>query len=311
MVRTMKHSPIDELYYELFGEYPNKAGTALERLATIAYNEICAQRTMIDQHLKGSYSDTNYQLDGLAERDGQKEMIEAKDYSLANNKVGRDDIQKLAGALIDLDNIQRGVFASATDYTQPAIDYATASEKMPGGKPISLYQVRNSTELDEQGRVKIIHVECLAYSLEFEIGTYKPIFTKNGRDQILKDYPVGLNIAYRISEFTDADGNVVKTIEELSEQTNTEFSMQSDVDTLKGSWDVKGLYVRLPNGKLYEIARVDYEIPVCIIKDNFDITRDGTPCLLVKSQDGAVNTLLTDEQLRKYHFTAGGVVERH
>lgn len=307
----MKYSPIDDLYNELFGEYPNKAGTALERLATIAYNEICAQRTMIDQHVKGSYSNTNYQLDGLAERDGQNEMIEAKDYSLANGKVGRDDIQKLAGALNDLDSIQRGVFASATDYTQPAIDYAAVSEEMPGGKPITLYQVRNSTELDEHGRVKIIHVECNVCYLEFERGTYKPFFTKSGHDKILNDYPHGTEIACHISEFTDANGNIVKTIEELSKQTNMEFSMQSDVDTLKGSWDVKGLYIRFPNGKLYEIARVDYEIPKCILKDSFDITRDGTPCLLVKSQDGSVNTLLTDEQLRKYHFTDGGKVEKY
>ena len=44
----MKHSPIDDLYNELFGEYPQKAGTALERLATIAYNVICAQTTRND-----------------------------------------------------------------------------------------------------------------------------------------------------------------------------------------------------------------------------------------------------------------------
>lgn len=278
----MKHSPIDELYNELFGEFPNKAGTALERLATIAYNEICAQRTMVDQRLKGTYSDTSYQLDGLAERDGHNEMIEAKDYSLADDKVGRDDIQKLAGALIDLDSIHGGVFASATDYTQPAIDYAEASERMPGGKHIDLYQVRNSTELDEQGRVKTIHVEYQAYYLEFDKGTYKPVFTKNGKDGILRDYPNGTNIAYHIAEFTDADGKVAKTIEELSRQTNKELSMHSDIDSLKGSWDVKGLYIRFPNGKLYEMARVDYEIPVCVLKDNFDITRDGTPCLLIK-----------------------------
>lgn len=307
----MKHSPIDDLYKELFGEYPNKAGTALERLWTIAYNEICAQRTMIDQHLKGSYSDTNYQLDGLAERDGHKEMIEAKDYSLANNKVGRDDIQKLAGALIDLDNIQRGIFASATDYTQPAIDYADTSKNMPGGKPISLFQVRNSTELDEQGRVKIIHVELHACYLEFEKGAYKPIFTKSGLDKILKDYPSGAKMAYRIAEFTDANGNVVKTIEELSRQTNMELSILSDDDTFKGSWDVKGLYIRFPNGKLYEITSVDYEIPVCKLIESFDITRDGTPCLLIKSLDGTVNTLLTDEQLKRYHFTDDGRVEKY
>lgn len=35
ITNNMKHSPIDDLYNELFGEYPQKAGTALERLATM------------------------------------------------------------------------------------------------------------------------------------------------------------------------------------------------------------------------------------------------------------------------------------
>lgn len=72
-------------------------------------------------------------------------MLEAKYYSILGEKVGRDDIQKLNGALVDLDAFHRGVFVSATDYTKPAIEYAMASEKMPHGKPIDLYQVRNST----------------------------------------------------------------------------------------------------------------------------------------------------------------------
>ena len=306
----MKHSPIDDLYYELFGEYPQKAGTALERLATIAYNEICAQSTMVDQHIKGTYSGTDYQLDGLAVRNGRQEMIEAKDYSISGEKVGRDDIQKLNGALVDLDAVHRGVFASATDYTKPAVEYAMASEKMPHSKPIDLYQVRNSTELDEEGRIKVIHVEINAFWLDFDTGIYKPIFTKNGRDSILHDYPKGAELAYTLSEFTDQEGNVKKTIAELSSTTNKEVKMDADQKVVEGVWDLQGLYVRFPNGKYYEIARLEYSIPIAVCKESFDITREGKACLLVKSQDGVINTLLTDEQLKQYHFKDDGTVEK-
>ena len=306
----MKHSPIDDLYNEIFGEYPQKAGTALERLATIAYNEIRAQRTKVDQHLKGTYSGTDYQLDGLAVRDGQQEMIEAKDYSISGEKVGRDDIQKLNGALVDLASVHRGVFASATDYTKPSVEYAKASEKMPLGKPIDLYQVRNSTELDEKGRIKVIHVEINAFCLDFEKGKYKPIFTKNGKKEILNDYPTGARVAYKLSEFFDIDGNVKVTIAELTSQTNKEVTMDATQKAVEGSWNLNGLYVRFPNGKFYEIDRVDYQIPILVIKESFDITRNGKTCLLVKSQDGVIDTLLTDEQLRQYHFEDDGTVEK-
>lgn len=306
----MKHSPIDDLYKEIFGEYPQKVGTALERLATIAYNEIRAQRTKVDQHLKGTYSGTDYQLDGLAVRDGHQEMIEAKDYSISGEKVGRDDIQKLNGALVDLESIHRGVFASATEYTKPAVEYAKASEKMPQGKPIDLYQVRNSTELDEKGRIKVIHFEINAFCLDFGKGKYSPIFTKDGRDNILRDYPECDELTYTLSEFTDLEGNVIKTIAELTSQTNKEVKMDVDQKLVEGNWDLKGLYVRFPNGNYYEIARIEYHIPIFVIKESFDIKRDGKPCLLVKSEDGSINTLLTDEQLRQYHFEDDGTVEK-
>ena len=306
----MKHSPIDDLYNELFGEYPQKAGIALERLATIAYNEICAQRTMVDQHIKGTYSGTDYQLDGLAVRNGQKEMIEAKDYSISGEKVGRDDIQKLNGALVDLDAVHRGVFASATDYTKPAVEYAMASMIMPHSKPIDLYQVRNSTELDVKGRIKVIHIDITTFWLDFDKGKYKPIFTKNGRDCILRDFPKNTELAYTLSEFTDKEGNVKKTIAELSSTTNKEVKMDAEQKVVEGIWDLQELYVRFPNGKYYEIARVEYSIPISVCKESFDITREGKACLLVKSQDGAINTLLTDKQLKQYRFKDDGSVEK-
>ena len=306
----MKHSPIDNLYNDIFGEYPQKAGTALERLATIAYNEICAQCTKVDQHMKGSYSGTDYQLDGLAVKGGVQEMIEAKDYSISGEKVGRDDIQKLNGALADLESVQRGVFASATDYTKPAVEYAKASEKMSQGKPIDLFQVRNSTEVDEKGRIKVIHVVLKAYWLDFDKGKYKLIFTRNGRDNILRDYPEGSEIAYMLSEFTDVEGNVEKKIGELISQTNKEVKMDDNQKEVEGNWDLKGLYIRFPNGNYYEIDHIEYHISISVVEESFDITKDGKACLLVKSQDGSINTLLTDEQLRKYHFKEDGTVEK-
>ena len=124
----MKKSPIDNLFNELYGYYPKKAGTAYELLVAGALKIITGENIKYDQHLKGNYSETDYQLDGL--NVNQNQMIEAKDYSISNSKVGRDDIQKLQGALSDL-NVDKGLFASATDYTKPAKKYSDGTIKNP------------------------------------------------------------------------------------------------------------------------------------------------------------------------------------
>ena len=80
-------------------------------------------------------------------------MVEVKDYTIDKRKVGRSDLQKLQGALTDLD-FEKGVFVSATDYTKPAKKYSDGAEINPLQKEIDLFHIRPSTELDEKGRVK-------------------------------------------------------------------------------------------------------------------------------------------------------------
>ena len=40
-------------------------------------------------------------------------MVESKDYTIDDRKVGRPDLQKLQGALTDLPQIKDGIFTSA------------------------------------------------------------------------------------------------------------------------------------------------------------------------------------------------------
>lgn len=69
-------------------------------LVAAAFKIVTGQQLKYDQHLRGEYSETDYQIDGL-NLDEQK-AIEAKDYTIDNRKVGRPDLQKLQGALSDL-----------------------------------------------------------------------------------------------------------------------------------------------------------------------------------------------------------------
>jgi hypothetical protein len=306
----MGHSQIDELYFKIFGKYPTKAGVALEQLSTIAYMEVYAEHAKVDQRLIGNYSGTEYQLDGLAEKNGQLEMIEAKDYSISGSKVGRGDIQKLAGALPDLDTINGGVFASATDYTLPAKDYANASANMPGCKPIKLYNVRNSSESDEEGRIKIIHVEFHIAEPDCIHGHYSPVFTADSIAKLNSDFPKGLQ-AYRLEAFKDKYGNIKTDIATLTAGLSNDVDLTNEQQTvLNGTWNLHGLFVTFPNGKQYELEKIDYEIPIHRVRTSFEVKADGTPCLLIQSLDGSTNKLLTDKQLKRYCIQPDGSITK-
>jgi hypothetical protein len=140
-------SPIDDLYKMIFGSAPTKPRTAFERLAAIA-TYVTEENGDVthDAALKGAYSNSRYQIDVLHQRAETKTMGEAKDYTDRGGKVGRPDLQKLAGALRDLPDVAKGVFWSATDYTKPARQYAEAAKDI-AGKEILLRGLRGSTDL--------------------------------------------------------------------------------------------------------------------------------------------------------------------
>lgn len=305
----MKHSPVDELYYKLFGEYPTKAGTALERLATIAYTEVKANKSAVDQRLKGTYSDSTYQIDGLAETDDGQEMIEAKDYTIRNDKVGRDDIQKLSGALSDLDNISKGVFVSATDYTKPAKQYAESTPQMPNAKPIDLYDIRPSTELDEKGRIKKICFQINIVAPDFKRGTYNTIFTKQGYDDLQNDNLLGKPIPMRFENFYDINNNIVVTFQQLTCEVSKKLDLKSNDSHISGTWETPNLYIPI-NGKMYALEKIDYKIPISRDTEEFTIENNGNPCLLIRSLDGNIDKLLTDKELKKYKFNDDGSVTK-
>lgn len=305
----MKHSPVDELYYKLFGEYPTKAGTALERLATIAYTEVKANKSAVDQRLKGTYSKSKYQIDGLAETDDGQEMIEAKDYTIRNDKVGRDDIQKLSGALSDLENISKGVFASATDYTKPAKQYAESTPQMPNAKPIELYDIRPSTELYEKGRVKKICVKMHIVNPVFEKGTYIPVFTKKGYDKLQKDNLLGKPIEMLFGNFYDINNNIVVTFTQLTAEVSKKLDLNSNDSQISGTWELPHLFIPI-NKQMYELEKINYKIPISREIEEFYIENEGEPCLLIRSLDRSIDKLLTDKDLKKYKFNDDGSVTK-
>lgn len=287
-----KKSPIDELFYSLMGYYPSKEGKAYEIISTAILGLIESKDVAHNQYLIGE-SESKYQLDGLI--DGNI-MLEAKDYTKRGNKVGRDDLQKLQGALTDLSQIKKGYFTSATDYTKPAQKYAKGSATNPCQKEIVPIELRPSTLEDEKERIKEIIVNIIAVSPIFHMGKYEIVFLDNEKLNI-RNYLSDLNerkISLQINCFYNSNGEVIETMEHLSKNQFPKFPM--DATEVDGIFNISA-YVKV-HERLFAIKGIKYHIPIQRTKETFTIKSNGNATMLVKSDNLGVNKLITDTDMR-------------
>lgn len=295
----MKKSPIDNLFFELYGYYPNKAGTAYELIVAAALKIVTGESFKYDQRLIGNYSETNYQIDVLNE--DKKQITEAKDYTIRNKKVGRSDIQKLQGALSDLD-IKKGLFASATDYTKPSRKYSDSSTINPLQKEIELYHIRPSTKSDEKGRIVKFVIDIVMVIADFDNGDMQFIFTDSTIESFKKLKLIGKNSNIIVDKFYTKEGKFDCLVEEFIEK-NQPISKIDDKFGV-GCWLLHDKYI-LYEENLYELKGVTYKIPYKKQASTFSIDVQGEPKILVKSEDGKINKLLTDSEFKKLTFKEG------
>lgn len=300
---SYEKSSIDDFFHGIYGFYPEKAGQAYELLVNAALKIINKDSELkYNQFRDGIYSQQKYQLDGIKD---DKESIEAKDYTIRNEKEGRPDVQKQEGGLIDLP-YEGGIFASATGYTRNAKKYAEGTYKNPNGKPIDLYDIRPSTEEDEEGRIKTIIVNINSIYLDFNNWTVTPIFTKESREELLNQF--GENrIPIMMAAIYNSDKSIFITVKDWTNSLNSLINFEDNNDVLIGETDFSNKYILIQDA-LYGISKIRYQIPIRRDSQELRIEQDGNACLLVKNSDGTTNTLLTDVQLKNINFVEGRIL---
>lgn len=298
----MKKSPIDDLFFELYGYYPPKAGQAYEMIVAAAFKLLLDKEVEYDQRLRGEFSETVYQLDGVIDEEDKK-MVEAKDYTIDKRKVGRGDLQKLQGALTDLP-VKSGVFASATNFTKPASKYAKSAERNPLNKEIELFDIRPSTEEDEKGRIKKIIINMSMHIADYERGKYQPIFTKKGRNKAEESGLANKQVEMRLENFYNENGDIILTLYELT-KNNPPGTTWEENFIAKGCWIINGFFEI--EDELYEIKGLEYEVPYSVGKQELVIEGGGNPKIYIKSHSGSIDKLITDEDLKKVIFEDGKV----
>jgi hypothetical protein len=295
---SYEKSPIDDFFFSLYGFYPTKAGQAYELLVNAALKLIEEKKEVsYDQYVKGKYSDQVFQIDGII---GEK-SIEAKDHTIKNEKVKRPEVQNQEGGLIDLP-FSEGIFASATGYTRNARKYANGTTINPTAKRIDLYNIRPSTIEDENGRVKTAILEFIITSLDFMAAKFEPLFTKEGYANMGKLYPKG-KVSLKTDAIYNDDGSVFVTMGDWTKSLNYEYTLDDGKKEIVGEAKFKEKYLKI-NEHLIEIQGISYIVPIQIQKSTkrIEIQQNGNTCLYVKKEDGTVDTLLTDIQMKKVVF---------
>jgi Restriction endonuclease len=303
-------SPIDKLFLEIFGYKPKKDGTAYEMLACIAEKILFEGRIVHDRKIRGQFSKTLYQIDVLSENQSDVSMGEAKDYTIQGKPVGRGDLQKLGGALPDIDKVSKGRFYSATGYTEPAKKYAKASGSFSGGKGIELYEFRPSTELDEMGTIKTIRINMKLIAPHPREASWTPHVTDEAKENcraFLREGERELNFKMELEILYDKEGAEKLKLLALTGRGYGEVNI--DTRCAHGCFLLENHYIYL-NQLLVELRGLEYKVPYTEIEQILEINFDSKARFVVKNQSGEVLRFISDAELRTYEFDSDGNLKK-
>jgi hypothetical protein len=302
-------SPIEIFFENIFGYLPSKRGAAYERLAAIALHLFAGGNVKHDVRLRGAFSQSLYQLDILHATGNSKTVGEAKDFSLGDGKVGRGDLQKLGGALPELKGIDKGVVFSATGYTSPAKRYAGHAENI-SGKPISLFELRPSTERDEQRFIKTLVIRITAIIPLLDQAKWLPHLTTEGSTRLAslqKSDEDSVKFQVDLYCFCDAQGNEILSLRDLTSRGYGDINR--DTNKSHGCFLLENHFIDV-EGVLVEINGLEYEVPYSYDTSEIIITDDSEHPLALKNGEGKVLKILTDKKLREYSFDEDGNLKK-
>lgn len=302
-------SSIDKLFYEVFGYAPVKKGEAYERLAAIVLHILDGGDVKHDDRLRGALSDTLYQIDVYSGSGAGLSMGEAKDYTAQGKKVGRGDLQKLGGALPDIKEVDSGKFFSATGYTLPARKYANSSEGIVG-KPIELYELRPSIELDEDNFISTLVIEGIIHGPDRANIEITPHFTEKGKEvlrSLLKEGENSFSYRTQLQGFYDGQGVEILSLFEIT--SNGYGDIHDETGMSYGCYILEGAYIKV-NGLLAEIYGVEYKVPYRTDRFQTKITDDRELRLTVLNSEGSIIAGIPDDGLRAYEFDDNGFVKK-
>jgi hypothetical protein len=295
-------SPVDLFFEEIFGFQPAKKGTAYEMLTAAVIKIISSDRSVFhDLRIRGEESGVLHQIDVVRKDNQRDDLIECKDHSDKGKKVGIGEVGKFMITLADI-TANSGAFFSATDFTEPARRFASASEKL-SGKPTELFHMRQSVEEDERGRIKKIVFNIYTTTPEYEESKFCPLFTARSLEKI-NSVCKSTEITMEIDQIYDSIGNVISTIRDITSINPCRYGQEE----VSGSYLTPGGHIKYAD-MLLEIHGISFKITCVNEHIQTIIEATGSPRILIKSESGSINKLITEEQLKRIQFSDDGSVQ--
>lgn len=304
-----KHNNMDDFFEQFFGFKPAKRGAGYELLVGAVLKILNEAQDVTHNVVKtGKYSDDKYQMDALVENKVTSIFVECKDNTEKNKPTPRGDIQKLAGALNNLD-VNAGILASATGFTKPTIQYAQSTKVNPNAKEIELFLIRPSVDEDTEGLMMSICVSLALQTIDHDNSRVFPIMDKDRVQDILKrnNYKIGDTVEVQTSCLLKADGTLYKNISEIANSGT--FNKPDEDGVCRGNYTFpEEVFVSLCN-ELIEVERLEYEIRYKVTNIPEFVKIEDKAILKIKSGDGQIDRIISEKQLKGIVFKDDGTIE--
>lgn len=106
--------------------------------------------------------------------------------------------------------------------------------------------------------------------------------------------------------FYDFQGNEKISLDKIFQDLNDMVKDDSSQIMLSGVYPLDDYFVKYKN-KLYAITGLAYKVPILRGRMTSEI-KGGKPVLLVKSDDGRYDKILSDDELKSIRFEDGKVI---
>ena len=168
----------------------------------------------------------------------------------------------------------------------------------------SCWQGGEAVEEDDEGRIKRIVFDITNQHFSFDIACWRAIFAPEALQMLTALAPSEGN--FETKAFFRADGSVFQTVRDMVPTIPLPKDFSGDI--FRGQYTFPdAAHVRVA-GTLVPIEGLAYEVPVERMRDEVIVEATGTPRILIKMEDGRINQLISDEQLKQVRFAEDGKV---